>query len=127
MADITTVARHDQNATGEQELVFLPRVDICETDAELVLCADLPGVRPEDIDLRFENGKLTLHGKVQPRGEGRALHRQEYQIGDFQRTFQVHDSIDGSRISADCKNGVLTVHLPKAAEFQPRQIKVQGS
>jgi HSP20 family protein len=126
MAEITQVPDHKDSDVSEQNPVFVPRIDICDTGAELMLFADLPGVRPGDIDLRYENGELTLKGKVQPRNQGKAMYRQEYQIGDFERSFQLHESIDSRRINAECKNGVLTVHLPKATAFQPTQIKVQG-
>jgi len=126
MADITQVPDRQNLDVNEQAPRFIPRVDICDTGSELLMFADLPGVRPEDIDLRYENGELTLKGKVQPRHQGKAMYRQEYQIGDFERTFELHESIDSRRINAECKDGVLKVHLPKASAFQPVQIKVQG-
>ncbi len=126
MAEITQVPDRENADVHEQSPKFIPRVDICDTGSELLMLADLPGVHPEDIDLRYENGELTLKGKVQPRNQGKAMYRQEYQIGDFERTFELHESIDSRRISAECKDGVLKVHLPKAAAFQPVQIKVQG-
>jgi HSP20 family protein len=126
MAEITQVPDRENPEVTEQSPRFIPRVDICDTGSELLMFADLPGVRPEDIDLRYENGELTLKGKVQPRNQGKAMYRQEYQIGDFERTFELHESIDSRNINAECKDGVLKVHLPKAAAFQPVQIKVQG-
>jgi HSP20 family protein len=105
---------------------FTPRVDIYETDKELVLQADIPGVRPEDVDLRYERGELILHGRVQPRHNHRNYLFQEYEVGDFYRAFSIHESIDNTRIEAECKNGVLTVHLPKVAKAQPKQISVRG-
>jgi len=105
---------------------FTPRVDIYETDKELILFADLPGVRPQDVDLRFERGELILQGRVQPRPIQGNFLLQEYQEGDFYRVFQVHESIDASRIEAEFKNGVLTVHLPKAEAARPRQVQVRG-
>src|SRR5262245_38155316 len=106
-------------------LTFTPRVDIYETDQELVLLADLPGVRPEDVDLRYERGELILHGKVRPPA-GRTYLTSEYEVGDFYRAFSIHESIDHGRISAEVKKGVLTVHLPKAEPARPRQINVKA-
>jgi len=106
---------------------FTPRVDIFETDNELMLCADLPGVRPEDVDLRYEQGELTLHGRCQPRQPERGALLNEYEVGDFYRAFQIHESIDASKIGAEFKNGVLTVHLPKMEQAKPRQISVRGA
>jgi HSP20 family protein len=105
---------------------FTPRVDIFETDKELTLFAELPGVRPEDVNLHYENGELVLHGRVQPRRGNRALLLGEYEEGDFYRVFTIHESIDASKIEAECKGGVLTVHLPKVEAARPRQINVKG-
>jgi HSP20 family protein len=119
-----------QSASPERThggVAFTPRVDIYETDKELVLCADVPGVRPEDVDLRYERGELLLHGRVQPPARPGAMLRCEYEEGDFYRSFSIHESIDSNKIEAECKNGVLTVHLPKVAAAQPKQIRVRGS
>jgi HSP20 family protein len=105
---------------------FTPRVDIVETDSELTLFAEVPGVRPDDVDLRYEKGELLLHARVQPRGQRRTALLQEYEEGDFFRAFTIHESIDAGRISAECKNGILTVHLPKVEAVRPRQIAVRG-
>jgi len=105
---------------------FMPRVDIFENEKELTLYADMPGIRPEDVDLRYEQGELVLHGRFQPgQRQGHSLLR-EYDEGDYYRVFQIHESIDNSRIEATCKNGVLTIHLPKLEASRPRQIAVRG-
>jgi len=106
---------------------FTPRVDIFETDRELLLCADLPGVRPEDVDLQYERGELHVHGRVQPRNHAGSFVLNEFENGDFYRAFSIHESIDNTKIQAECKNGVLTVHLPKAEAARPRQIAVKGA
>lgn len=105
---------------------FIPRVDIHETEKELILYADLPGVAPGDIDLRYEQGELVLQGKVTRSKHERNPIVSEYEEGDFHRVFQVHESIDSSRIEAQCNNGVLTVHLPKEEAAQPKKIQVRG-
>jgi HSP20 family protein len=130
MADITTtkdraeVARAETTRGGTH---FTPRVDIVETDKELTLYAELPGVKPADVDLHYEKGELVLHGRVQPRSGDKNHLLQEYEEGDFYRVFAIHESIDSTRIAAECKNGVLTVHLPKAEAARARQITVQGA
>jgi HSP20 family protein len=86
----------------------------------------VPGVRAEDVDLRFERGELTLHARVKQRQRPDQYFLWEYEDGDFYRVFQVHETIDATRISAECKNGVLTVHLPKAEAAKPRQVQVRG-
>lgn len=111
--------------TPTAERRFTPRVDIVETEGKLLLYADMPGVRPEDIDLRFERGELTLTGKVRPREtKGRALFA-EYELGDFQRVFQLNESIDASKIDAEFKNGVLIVHLPKQEVAKAKQVPIR--
>src|SRR5215471_2860469 len=107
-------------------LYFTPRVDIFETDKGLTLFADLPGVRPEDVDLHYENGELVLRGKTQPRRGNQRMLLEEYEEGDFYRVFTIHESIDAQKITAECKGGVLTVHLPKVAAAQPRRINVNA-
>ena len=131
MADTKSLAQKNRVDQAQTEntrggLYFTPRVDIVETDKELILYADLPGVRPEEVDLRYERGELMLHGRVTPRERQGNVLLVEYEEGDFYRVFQIHESIDASRIAAECKNGVLTVHLPKAEEARPRQIKIAG-
>jgi len=131
MADLPTTRQKDRTDQATPESTrggyhFVPRVDIFETESELLLLADLPGVRPEDVDLHYEKGELTLHARVGRRHPKENFLLQEYDEGDFYRAFSISESIDASRIEASCKNGVLTVHLPKTEAARPRQIKVSG-
>jgi HSP20 family protein len=131
MAENSNLAMKGRVETPQPELTrgglhFTPRVDIYETEGELTLFAEVPGVRPEDVDLRYEQGELTLRARVRPRSDGKRLLLQEYEEGDFFRAFNIHESIDASRIGAECKNGILTVHLPKAEAAKPRQINIKG-
>jgi HSP20 family protein len=132
MADISNPPPKDRAETARAEatrggLYFTPRVDISETEKELSLYAEIPGVGPEDVDLHYEKGELVLHGRVRPRGHNRrAVLVQEYEEGDFYRAFTIHESIDAARIEAECKNGVLIVHLPKVEAARPRQINVKA-
>ena len=103
---------------------FVPHVDILETENDLWLYADMPGVRAEDVELHYEKGELMLHARVRGRQPRDGAVLREYEEGDFHRAFSVHESIDASRIEASCKSGVLTVRLPKVEAVKPRQIKV---
>jgi len=105
---------------------FTPRVDILETDKELLLVADLPGVKNEDVELHFEKGQLVLTGRVKQGSGEKSIVLREYEEGDFYRAFAIHESIDASKIEASCKHGVLTVHLPKVEAVKPRQIAVKA-
>ncbi|MBY0524312.1 MAG: Hsp20/alpha crystallin family protein [Gemmataceae bacterium] len=132
MAETQAMVQKDRSEVHTAErtrggVTFTPRVDIYETDTKLVLCADMPGVRPQDIDLRYERGELVLHGRVEPRQRVGAFLLNEYEDGDFYRVFTISESIDASRIEAECKHGVLTIHLPKVAAVQPKQINVKAN
>ncbi len=132
MAENSTTQTRERTGGAQREstrggLYFSPRVDIFETDKELTLYAEVPGVRAEDVDLRYEKGELMLHAKVQPRQKERhVVLLQEFEEGDFYRAFTIHESINASKIEAECKNGVLIVHLPKVEAAQPRQINVRA-
>jgi HSP20 family protein len=119
-------AGESRSETTRDGTHFVPHVDIYETDTELLLIADLPGVRPEDVELNYEKGELMLRARVHGRQPTGGLLLKEYDEGDFYRIFSVHESIDASRIEAACKNGVLTVRLPKMEAVRPRQIKVNA-
>ena len=111
----------------EQRLLFNPPIDIHESDDGLILEADLPGVSLETLDLQVEDNKLTLFGRVTSTlPEGAMPAHQEYQVGDFLRSFILSDNVDHERITAKLNNGVLRVELPRTERTEPRQIKVSG-
>jgi HSP20 family protein len=106
---------------------WAPSVDIFETDNELVLKADIPGVAQKDIDIQLENGTLSLKGerKFERDEKNKGFHRQERSYGSFVRYFTVPDTIDSENVKADFQSGVLTVTLPKKEIAKPKAIKVQ--
>ena len=107
---------------------FRPNVDIIERIDELLVLADMPGARADDVDVKFENGMLTIYARVQerqPENVQYALH--EYAVGDYLRTFQVGETIDADRISAEMSAGVLTLHLPKTERVKPKRISVAAN
>jgi HSP20 family protein len=106
---------------------FTPRVDVWETPSELLFHADMPGVKPEDVSLHYENGVLTLRATVQPATPHNKSFLQEYAVGDYYRTFTVNEEVDPGKIHAQFKLGVLTVKLPKREEVKPRQIAITAS
>ncbi len=108
-------------------LYYTPRVDIYESAEEVVLQCDMPGVRPQDVDVRFDKGELTLCGKVQPRPAPAAYLEQEYGVGDFYRSFTIGTEIDTDKIAAEYRDGVLTVHLPRPERVKPQRIAVKTS
>ena len=107
---------------------WVPPVDIYETEArEIVLKAELPGLRREDIDLTVENTTLTIRGERR-RDENipdERCHRLERQYGPFSRSFTLPNTLDSSHVRAEYRDGVLTVTLPLREEARPRQIQVE--
>jgi len=103
-----------------------PAVDIFENKEEVLLIADLPGVGTDDISVRLEKNELTITGKraSAPQGNPLAL---ESKPNDFTRTFLVPQGILTDGISAEVRNGVLKVHLPKVSAQRPRQIAVKSN
>lgn len=107
---------------------YRPNVDILEQADELIVLADVPGATGDAIDIQFEDGNLTIHAKVEPRQDDKTEYlRREFGVGDFYRTFRISEAIDASKITADCADGVLTLHLPKAEEAKPRKIAVKSA
>jgi len=108
---------------------WVPAVDILETENELVLKADVPDVDMKDIDVRVENGTLTLRGerKFEAEKNTGSFHRVERSYGSFERAFTLPETVNFEAVKADYKNGVLTITLPKKEVAKPRQIKIQVS
>ncbi|RIK68134.1 MAG: heat-shock protein SP21 [Planctomycetota bacterium] len=130
VSDITTQERRELPVTRAERTregrTYVPNCDIIERESELVILADLPGVRAEDVDVNFERGMLTIQGRVdRSRESGRTFMHQEYGVGDFYRTFEIGEGIESSKIEAELKDGVLTLHLPKSEAIRPRKIAVR--
>jgi len=124
-ATTTPVPESAPEPSAEPRLLFNPPIDIYETPDGLVLYADLPGVTAEGLDLQVQDSRLTLFGRVQQRDPvARQILHQEYQVGDFLRSFILSDEVDHDRIQAKLTNGVLRVELPRAPRARPRRIEV---
>lgn len=111
---------------ARQKLVFAPPVDIVETPEEIILHADMPGVRENSLDITVESGVLTLRGQtagVELPESQRPVGR-EYGSGDFERVFSLSEEIDQDKIQASYKNGVVTLKLPKAEPARARKIRI---
>ena len=103
-----------------------PLVDVLTRPDEIVLRADMPGVAPDAIDVRFENGILILAGRVRrDAGESRSELFREFAPRNFYREFTVGEGVDRERITAEVDSGVLTLRLPKAEASKPRRIEVR--
>jgi len=125
-----TVAAQRQEASSSKETThsrdryITPPVDIYETEAGLVVLADLPGVPKDGLDVRVENDVLTIRGAGGDGLAGEAIYR-EFELANYFRQFELSDKVNQSGITAELKHGVLTLKLPKAEEAKPKKIEVK--
>ncbi len=114
----------EEMATGG----WSPSVDIYESENEIVLEAELPGMKREDFELSIENNVITLKGErnFEKKDEGDNFHRVERSYGTFTRSFSLPRTVSAEETSADFKNGILRVSLPKKEETKARKIEVTG-
>ena len=109
----------------EQQVQWAPRVDVAESQNEIVVQVEVPGMRREEIVLTIEDNVLTLSGeKKQEALEGYRYHRAERTQGRFRRTFSLPASIDTAKVKAAYKDGLLTITLPKVEAHRPKEITV---
>ena len=113
MANNATLQKQESRPVGRPEgtrgIYYTPRVDILETEDELVLFADVPGARPDSVDVKYENGELTLHARCQPRQTETNYALCEYGVGDFYRVFTLDESINAKQVTvlfADLKGSM---------------------
>ena len=105
---------------------FTPAVDIFETDREITLVADIPGVKADNLHIDVRDNVLTLAGEVEaPEGQGEVDVLREYDTGKYLREFTLSEMIDQSKIEAELKEGILRLTLPKVEAVSPRKVKVK--
>jgi len=106
-----------------------PSVDIFENDNEVVMKAEMPGMNAKDIEVRLENNVLTLKGERHFEKEAKEenYHRIEREYGSFTRSFALPRAVNGDKVSAEYKDGVLKIVLPKKEETKPKAIKVEAA
>ena len=106
---------------------WIPPVDISETTAEYVITAEIPEVKKEDVKVTLEHGVLTIQGMRRQEAEekGKKYHRVERSYGSFVRSFSLPDLVDDTKVQADFKEGILTLHLPKSEKAMPKAIEVK--
>ena len=122
-------ARYVDDETAGATTDWVPAVDIKEEDSRFLIEADVPGVKPDDIEITMEDGILTLRGRREAgsRTEREGYRRVERVTGRFFRRFTLPDTADAEAIEAKFNNGVLEVSIPKLPKVQPRRINVQVS
>ena len=115
-------------ATADEDLVsgtWAPPVDVAETQDKILVRAEVPGIKQEDISIEFENGLLTLRGERKlEKTEGVTWHRVERIYGNFSRSFTLPRTVDPERIAATYREGILEIEVPKREEAKPKHIKI---
>ncbi len=113
-------------AGGESFGGFSPQVDVTETDKEVKVCAEIPGVETKDLDVTVENGTLTIRGekKYEREENERGQYRVERSYGSFERSIALPTEVDEAKAKAEFKNGVLRLTLPKKPGAQSRRKKI---
>lgn len=126
----TDLQRNESSEVPEQTRpgpVYSPAVDIFETDAAITVLADMPGVKPEQLDIDLRDSVLTLKGRVaSPATTTESDVLREYEAGTFFRQFTLSETIDQGKIDAHLSDGVLRLELPKVERAKPRQITVRS-
>lgn len=131
MANEKAIQKHEPQRVEAERMrnrwSYAPHVDIAEQPDRFVVVADMPGVGPDDLDISYERGTLTIHGRVTPRQAEQTTEyvAREYGVGDFYRSFQLGEGIDADRIEAELRDGVLTLELPKSEGWTRRKIPVK--
>jgi len=127
MADpIDVPVEKERQAAEVPESYFVPATDVYETADELVVVAEMPGVRQDGLEVTVQDSILVIRGTPRPQAKeaGDALLR-EFTPGEFYRAFQLPADFDTTRIQASLKQGVLTLRLPKSERYKPRKIEVK--
>jgi HSP20 family protein len=106
---------------------WIPALDVVESEEEIVLRCDLPGLKEEEVRIEVRGGRLTIAGERQAQSEhdGEGYHRIERSFGAFRRTIAVPESLDPDQVKAQIRDGVLEVHIPKPAEPEVHRIEVE--
>ena len=133
MADKELQVREKQELQTETEqtrpgVVFTPAVDIFESEDEITLLADMPGVTSDGVIIDLHNDELKVAGEIEPQGSEKETYLlREYETGRFHRHFSLSDRVDQDKISASIKDGVLRLVLPKVEKAKPRRIEVKSN
>ena len=119
---------HDLTGFGTGEREWMPPFDVSETEGEIIVKAEIPGMKVEDIDITLTDGLLTIKGerKMEKEDKQENYHRVERHFGSFSRSLNLGLKVEAEGIDAGYKDGVLTVTLPKAEEDRPKKIEVKN-
>lgn len=126
MTETTGVSKQKTAATEEQERALLPPVDIFENASGITVRADMPGVSRERLEVHIDNDTLSIEGRAEtPMPEGMEALHADVRSTLYRRNFSLSSELDGEKIEAGLKDGVLTLRIPKREAHKPRRIEVQ--
>lgn len=115
-------AREDEDLVSGS---WVPPVDVAETQEKILVRAEVPGLKQEDIQIEFENGLLTIRGERKlEKTEGVTWHRVERVYGNFSRSFTLPRTVDAEKIAATYREGILEIEVPKKEEAKPKNIRI---
>jgi HSP20 family protein len=111
-----------------EDTEWVPAFDVSETDKELIVKAEVPGIDKKDINITVSDGMLTIEGekKHEKKEDNGQYHRVERRYGTFFRTMQIPDEVEADKVDATYKDGVLKIRLPKSEAVHPRKIEIKG-
>lgn len=122
-AELTKIKK---DAFNNEEYVFVPPVDIYETENEYVIKAEMPGVKKDGVEITLENNELEITGKINGNLPGEEhLKYAEFKLYNYHRKFNVGNNVNNNALTAKLEDGVLTLNLPKRDELKPRKIEVK--
>jgi HSP20 family protein len=106
---------------------WFPAIDVSETDAEVTIRAEVPGIPAKDLDISVTGNVLTIAGKKEEQFEkkGEDFYRSERRFGSFRRVIDLPDIVDANKVTADVDNGVVTIHVAKVPGAKPRQVEIK--
>ena len=124
------MARYFGNDTGwlRESPQFVPTIDLVETENQFEVTVDLPGLKPDEVDVEFSNGNLSISGKREQEKEekGKTFHRVERRYGEFRRLLPLPTSIDKEHIEAKFEDGVLKITVPRTDDVKTKHIEVKA-
>lgn len=127
MTETTGVSKQKTAATEEQERALLPPVDIFENASGITLRADMPGVSRERLEVHIDNDTLSIEGRAEtPMPEGMEALHADVRSTRYQRSFTLSSELEGDKVEASLKDGVLTLRIPRREEHKPRRIEVRA-
>jgi HSP20 family protein len=121
-------AQEQEQSVQSPRETYTPPIDIHEAPLGLILEADIPGATEQSVQIQLEDNVLNLYARIEPPAleEARLIH-EEYRLGDYHRSFILSDEVDRERITAELKNGVLRLLLPKADRARARRIEIKSA